>query len=75
MLVSIEALIEEQGSYSVYVQNSGEGFEKRPVKLGLSDGEKVQILAGLSQGERVVSKGTFQLKLATMSGEMPTHSH
>ncbi len=75
IVVSNEALIEEQGSYSVYVQTSGEGFEKKPVKLGLSDGEKVQILTGLSIGERVVSKGAFQLKLASMSGEMPTHSH
>ena len=75
IVVSKEALIEEQGVYSVYVQTSGEGFEKRPVKLGLSDGKKVQILTGLSIGERVVSKGAFQLKLASMSGEIPTHSH
>lgn len=75
MIVPIASLIEEQGTYSVYVQTSGEGFEKIPVKIGLSDGERVQILSGLKTGDRVVTKGAFQLKLASMSGEIPEHTH
>lgn len=69
------SLIEEQGNYFVFIQLSGEGFEKRNIEIGLSDGEDIQIISGLALGERVVTKGAFQLKLASMSGEIPVHSH
>ena len=69
------ALIEEQGSFFVYVQTSGEGFEKRELKLGANDGKRVQVLSGLKENERVVTKGGYQIKLATMSGTIPTHGH
>lgn len=69
------ALIEEQGSYYVYVQMTGESFEKREVKLGAEDGTSVQITAGLKPGERVVTKGAYMIKLASQSGSVPAHGH
>lgn len=69
------ALLEEQGIFYVYVQTGGESFQKREVKTGTSDGVKVQIMSGLSPGERVVSKGVYQIKLSSMSGAMPAHGH
>jgi hypothetical protein len=69
------SLIEEQGTFYVYVQTAGESFQKREVTLGSSDGETALILTGLTDGERVVTKGANQIKLATMSGAVPAHGH
>jgi RND family efflux transporter MFP subunit len=75
LIIPVSALIEEQGVFYVYVQVEGESFQKREVKLGTNDGIHVQVLAGVQAGERVVSKGAYQIKLATMSGAMPAHGH
>jgi len=75
LVIPYSALIEEQGNYFAYVQTSGEGFQKRKLKTGANDGMNVQVLAGIEEGERVVIKGGFQIKLATMSGKMPAHGH
>ena len=75
LVIPITALIEEQGTFYVYVQTAGESFEKREVKLGGNDGQHVQVLSGVSNGERVVTKGAYQVKLATMSGAVPAHGH
>jgi RND family efflux transporter MFP subunit len=75
LVIPYSALLEEQGNYFAYVQTSGEGFQKRELKLGASDGLYVQVLSGIKEGERVVTKGSYQIKLATMSGKMPAHGH
>ncbi|GAB61371.1 MAG: efflux RND transporter periplasmic adaptor subunit [Candidatus Jettenia sp.] len=75
LVIPYSALIEEQENYFAYVQISGEGFQKRELKIGASDGMNVQVLAGIKEGERVVTKGAYQIKLATMSGKMPAHGH
>lgn len=38
------------------------GFEPRPVTVGQSNGEYVEIVAGLMPGEQVVTKNSFRLK-------------
>jgi cobalt-zinc-cadmium efflux system membrane fusion protein len=75
LIIPLSALLEEQGHYYAYVQTSGEGFQKRNLKLGPNDGEYVQVLSGIKENERVVTKGAYQIKLATMSGKMPSHGH
>lgn len=75
LVIPVDALIEEQGHYAVYVQTGGETMEKRSVTLGGSDGVMVQLLNGVRAGERVVTTGAFQVKLATMGGTMPDHGH
>ena len=75
LVIPYSSLIEEQGNYYAYVQTSGEGFQKRELELGVNDGIYVQILSGIKKNERVVTKGAYQIKLATMSGKMPAHGH
>ena len=75
MTVPVSALIEEQGVFYVYVQTEGESFQKRELKLGANDGQKVQVLSGVSEGERVVTKGGYQIKLSQASGALPAHGH
>jgi RND family efflux transporter MFP subunit len=74
-IIPVNALLEDYGSYSVIVQLSGEGFERRPVKIGKRNGENVEILQGLEVGEVVVTKGAYQVKMASMSGSTPAHGH
>ena len=74
-VIPVSALIEEQGFFYVYVQKGGESFEKRLVKTGAGDGIHVQIISGLDEGERVVDKGAYQIKLSAASGAMPAHGH
>ncbi len=75
LLIPASALLEEYGNYSVVVQKSGESFELRNVQIGQEDGQLVEILSGLAEGERVVSLGAFQVKMASMSGQAPAHGH
>jgi len=74
-MISVKALLEDYGSYSVMVQRSGESFERRPVKIGKRNGENVEILQGLEVGEMVVTTGAYQVKMASMSGSTPAHGH
>lgn len=74
--VPVSALTEEQGLHFVYVQLEKEIFKKQEVRVGLSDGERVRILSGLKEGDRVVTKGTYQVKLAATASVIPEgHSH
>ncbi len=75
LVIPYSSLLEEQGNYYAYVQTSGEGFQKRELKLGVNDGVYVQVLSGIKENERIVTKGAYQIKLATMSGKMPDHGH
>lgn len=71
------ALGEEQGGKYVFVQVSGESFSKRRVETGPGDGQRVEILDGLIEGDRVVTRGVMLIKAASMeSGEISDgHSH
>ncbi|MCW1735356.1 efflux RND transporter periplasmic adaptor subunit [Anaerorudis cellulosivorans] len=74
--VPVSALTEEEGLHFVYVQLEKEIFKKQEVRIGLSDGERVRILSGLKEGDRVVTKGTYQVKLAATASVIPEgHSH
>lgn len=75
IVIPASALMEEQGSYFVYVQLGGESFQKREIKIGASDGETVQVISGIEEGERVVTKGAYHIKLSSASGELPAHGH
>lgn len=75
MVIPKSALMEQQGKLYVFVQVSGESFDRREVTTGGDDGRNVQVLSGLKEGEWVVTKGAYQLKLASASGAIPEHGH
>ena len=75
VLVPLPSVLEEQGSYYVFVQVSGESFTKRKIQPGESDGYHYRVLSGVHYGERVVTKGSMLLKAASMSSAIPGHSH
>ncbi|MDI6804452.1 MAG: efflux RND transporter periplasmic adaptor subunit [Bacteroidota bacterium] len=75
LMVPKSALLEEQGIFFLYLQISGESFTKREVKIGGTDGIFYQIEDGLAKGERVVTKGAHQIRLASLAGSLPLHGH
>ena len=73
--VPISAITEEQGVYFIYIQEEATHYRKQEVKLGESDGTRVEILSGLKSGEKVVIQGAIHVKLAASTMEIPGHSH
>lgn len=69
------ALTEEQGLFFVYLQLDEEGYKKQEVTLGADNGKSVQILSGVKAGDRIVTSGAYQVKLASASNAIPAHSH
>ena len=68
MAVPNEAILDDNGTPVAYVQTGGETFARRILTLGERDGIRTQVLAGLSLGERVVTAGAYQVRLASLSG-------
>lgn len=73
--VPASSVLDEGGIPTLFVQSSGESFERVTVRLGARDGEWVEVLEGLAPGQRVVSRGAYLVKLAaTKTGEIG-HGH
>ena len=68
------AILEEQGSFFLYVQVNQELFEKREIKTGVTDGINTEIIGGLADDERIVTKGALLIKLAQATGTLDAHS-
>jgi cobalt-zinc-cadmium efflux system membrane fusion protein len=75
LVIPTSALVDEDGRAVAFVQLSGETFEKRDLELGIRDGAVVQVLSGLAEGERVVTKGAYAIRLASVSTTIPAHGH
>ena len=73
--VPVSAVTEEQGVYSVYVQQDEDCYMKREVILGQSNGERVLVRSGLRSGETVVTRAALQVKLAGSATVIPGHTH
>lgn len=75
LAIPVSAVIDDGGQYVAYVQAGGEAFERRPIRLGVRDGDWVQVLDGLAMGERVVTRGAYQVRLAAAASTLPAHGH
>lgn len=76
LTVPVTALSEQMGEMFVYIKKDEHGYEKVPVKTGGNDGKRVEIMAGVTQGDSVVVKGVTFVKLAETSTVVPEgHSH
>ena len=69
------AVIDDGGQRIVYVMRGGESFSRVPVRLGLRDGDRYEVLDGLKAGDRVVSRGAMQVRLAAATPEAMGHGH
>jgi cobalt-zinc-cadmium efflux system membrane fusion protein len=73
ILVSKKAIQEIDGKEYIFVKVP-EGFEKRQVQLGVSNGSSVEIVSGLNQKEAYAVSNTFLLK-ADLNKKEAEHEH
>lgn len=74
LTVSNTAIIEEMGTYFVFVSLTDELFEKRRIEKGHTDGKRTEVKSGLQAGEKVVGLGAISVKLAQSSGALDPHA-
>ncbi len=75
LAVPESAIVDEEGRPVAFVQVSGETFEKRHLTLGLRESGFVEVKAGLSEGERIVTREAYAVRLASVSTSIPAHGH
>jgi cobalt-zinc-cadmium efflux system membrane fusion protein len=75
LITPVSALMEDQGNYFVFIMANGEHYKKTYITIGDSDGEFVEVLSGIAEGDYVVNKGTYKVYLASLGTAAPTQSH
>jgi cobalt-zinc-cadmium efflux system membrane fusion protein len=77
VVVAKSVIQDVDGKSCVFVHN-GQGFQPRPVTIGRSNSEYVEITAGLEPGEIIVSQNSFRIKAQfekDAGGEQTGHGH
>src|SRR5262249_10321399 len=64
LLVPVQAVTERDGQHCAYVKN-GDGFERRPVKVGENNDKYVEVQSGLDAGEQVALDARARLAAET----------
>jgi Cu(I)/Ag(I) efflux system membrane fusion protein len=59
LTIPIEALMDSGLTERVFVERSEGKFEPRVVETGWRSTERVEVVSGLKEGERIVASGTF----------------
>jgi YHS domain-containing protein len=82
LTVPADAVIDSGRGQRVFVERTSGVFEPREVETGWHFGDRVEIVKGLAEGERVVTAGTFlvdsesRLKYSAQeSPKAPSHEH
>jgi membrane fusion protein, copper/silver efflux system len=79
LTVPRDAVVDTGGQQLVFHAGGTGDFEPMPVELGVRLGDRVEVRAGLSEGQRVVSSGVFlvdsESRLRASGGAGTGHSH
>jgi membrane fusion protein, heavy metal efflux system len=74
-IVSKDAVLMEAGRPYVFVHISGERFARRFVEIAARDGDMVGLQSGVMPGARVVTKGAYDIQLASAAKGLPAEGH
>jgi len=74
-VVPSAAVLMEAGRPYVFVQVGGEQFARRFIEIASRDGDLVGIKDGLKPGERVVTRGAYEVQLASAAKGLPAEGH
>ena len=69
------AVLMEAGRPYVFVQLGGETFARRFLQIAARDGDLVGIKSGVAAGERVVTRGAYEVQLASAATGLPAEGH
>ena len=75
LAVPSAAVTEAQGLFFVYVQTGHDVYRRVEVKTGATDGKRIEILGGLKAGDKVVTQGATQVRLAASASVVPEGHH
>jgi RND family efflux transporter MFP subunit len=74
-VVPKEAVLMEAGRPYVFVQIGGESFARRYVDVASRDGDVVGLRSGVAVGDRVVTRGAYEVQLASAAKGLPAEGH
>ena len=74
-VVPREAVLMEAGRPYVFVQIAGERFARRAIDVLSRDAGIVGVRAGVQPGERVVTRGAYEVQLASAAKGLPAEGH
>jgi hypothetical protein len=69
------AVLMEAGRPYVFVQLGGEQFVRRFIEISSRDGDVVGVMSGVTTGERVVTRGAYDVQLASAASGLPAEGH
>ena len=69
------AVLMEAGRPYVFVQTGGESFSRRYIEVATRDGDLVGVRAGVKPGDRVVTRGAYDVQLASGASGLPAEGH
>jgi RND family efflux transporter MFP subunit len=69
------AVLMEAGRPYVFVQLTGERFARRFVEISARDGDLIGLKSGVKPGERVVTRGAYEVQLASAAKGLPAEGH
>jgi hypothetical protein len=69
------AVLMEAGRPYVFVQIAGERFARRFVEIASRDGDLIGVTRGVSAGDRVVTRGAYDVQLASAAKGLPAEGH
>jgi cobalt-zinc-cadmium efflux system membrane fusion protein len=76
LVVPAGALARVEGEDVVFAPADEERtFRPVPVRLGRRDGDVVEVLEGLDEGDTIVTSGAFTLRSELSRGELAEHGH
>jgi membrane fusion protein, heavy metal efflux system len=70
-----DAVLMEAGRPYVFVQTGGESFSRRYIEIAARDGGLVGVRSGVKPGERVVTRGAYDVQLASAASGLPAEGH
>jgi membrane fusion protein, heavy metal efflux system len=69
------AVLFEAGRPYVFVQIGGERFARRYIEIGPADGDLVGVKSGVAPTDRVVTRGAYDVQLASAAKGLPAEGH
>lgn len=74
-VASKDAVLMEAGRPYVFVQLTGERFARRFVEVVAREGNLVGLKTGAKPGDRVVTRGAYEVQLAAAAKGLPAAGH
>jgi RND family efflux transporter MFP subunit len=74
-VVPKDAVLTEGGRPYVFIQAGGESFLRRFIDVGARDGDLIAVRSGLKPGDRVVTRGAYDVQLASAASGLPAEGH